>query len=143
MSALRIAPFQIVAIAGLLAAITAAGGCQSVAESSSRKWAKMGDQDAPVRTLQSERGRYQADRDPAAMRWLLAHQIQSHMTVADINNVFGEDGTRVYDDAWLKKGNGYRTDDVVFRWGPDKNGRNIYLVFREKRLINFDPKEYE
>lgn len=94
-------------------------------------------------TIDSERNRYQADRSPRAQRWLLAHGVQRQMTVAEINTVFGEDGERVYDDAWLKKGSSYRSDDVVFRWGPDRRGRSVYLVFRNERLINFDPKEFE
>ena len=65
------------------------------------------------------------------------------MSVKDISNVLGEDGVRVHDDTWLKRGTAYREDDTVYRWGPDKNGRDIYLVFREGRLINFDPKEFE
>jgi hypothetical protein len=63
--------------------------------------------------------------------------------VKEISVVLGEDGIRVHDDTWLKRGNGYREDDTVYRWGPDKNGRDIYLVFRNARLINFEPSEFE
>jgi hypothetical protein len=131
-------------VAGLVCACAAAfWGCESVGKGNPQVFAKSSPDDSPKRTADSERRRYQVDRDPSAARWLMAHCIHRQMTVKEINNVFGEDGIRVHDDTWLKKGNGYREDDTVYRWGPDKNGRDIYLVFRGGRLINFDPKEFE
>lgn len=131
-------------VAGLLCAGAGAlGGCESVGKVTPQVSAKSSPEDSSKKTPDSERRRYQADRSSSAARWLLAHCIHRQMTVKEINNVFGEDAVRVHDDTWLKKGNGYREDDTVYRWGPDKNGRDIYLVFRGGRLINFDPKEFE
>ncbi len=122
-------------------------GCESVGKGSSQILTKTASEPAAPapskRTLDSERTRYQTDRASSAARWLLAHCVKPHMRVKEINEVFGEDGVRVRDDTWLKRGNGYRQDDVVYRWGPDNHGRNIYLFFRDGRLINFDPKEFE
>jgi hypothetical protein len=136
--------FKGLILAGLLCALGAAFfGCESVGKTSSQAFASASGDDGAKRTVESERRRYQADRDPASLRWLLAHCVHRQMSVKDISNVLGEDGVRVHDDTWLKRGTAYREDDTVFRWGPDKNGRDIYLVFREGRLINFDPKEFE
>lgn len=118
-------------------------GCTATGKTTPQLFSKASADDAPKKTPDSERRRYQVDRDPAAMRWLLAHCVHRQMAVKDINNVLGEDAVRVRDDTWVKKGNGYREDDTVYRWGPDKNGRDVYLVFREGKLINFDPKEFE
>jgi hypothetical protein len=125
------------------AAATGFLGCTTPGKTTSQTFAKASPDDSPKKTPDSERLRYQADRDPSAMRWLLAHCVHRQMAVKDISIVLGEDGVRVRDDTWVKRGNGYREDDKVYRWGPDKNGRDVYLVFREGKLINFDPKEFE
>lgn len=131
-------------LAGLLCAVAGLfWGCESVGKGTPQVFAKTSPEDSSKRTLESERHRYQVDRDPSAARWLMGHCVHRQMTVKEINDVFGEDGVRVHDDTWVKKGNGYREDDTVYRWGPDKTGRDIYLVFRSGHLINFDPKEFE
>lgn len=126
-----------------LAACCALAGCESLGQQPAHVAAKPVDNDSPSRTIKSERQRYLVDRDPAAAHWLLTHGVHTSMTLAEVNGVFGEDGTRVYNDARIKKGTDYREDDVIYRWGPDKNGRNIYLVFRNGRIYNFDPKDYD
>jgi hypothetical protein len=89
------------------------------------------------------RDRYLTTKDPAALRWLLEHRIHSGMSVADVNLVLGEDGERQYNDQWIKtKGGYYRTGDEVYHWGPDNEGRGLYLVFRDEQLVNFDPEDY-
>ena len=101
--------------------------------------------DSGTRTREDElyRKQYQIDRDPAAMQWLLANRIEPGMSVANVNQVFGETGEREYNDRQIKTGSGfYRTSDTVYRWGPDNQGRSVYLVFREERLFNFDPNEF-
>jgi len=118
-------------------------GCESVGKGTGLFATKSTAEVSAKRTLESERTRYQTDRESSAARWLLAHCVKPHMTVKEINDILGEDGKRVRDDTWLKRGNGYRQDDIVYSWGPDNHGHDIYLVFRDKRLINFDPKEFE
>jgi hypothetical protein len=127
----------------LCAAATSFSGCNATGNLTPTMFAKGSTDDSAKKTADSERRRYQEDRDPKALKWLLVHCVHRQMAVKDINGVLGEDATRVHDDTWVKKGNGFREDDTVYRWGPDKNGREIYLVFREGKLINFDPKDYE
>jgi hypothetical protein len=134
---------RVIAPSLCLAASCLLAGCESLGQQQARFASKSTDNDSSSRTLKSERQRYQVDRDPVAARWLLTHCVHTSMTVAEVNGVFGEDGTRVYNDARIKKGTDYREDDVIYRWGPDKNGRNIYLVFRNGRVYNFDPKDYD
>ena len=86
---------------------------------------------------------YQTDRDPEALGWLLANRIRQGMGVGEVNEVLGQDGTREFDDQKLKAGNpAYRADDISYRWGPDSGGRAIYLLFREDKLLNFDPQQF-
>jgi hypothetical protein len=127
----------------LCAAVSLFCGCESMGKTSPQVFAKTASGDSSKRTLDTERTRYQTDRDPQAARWILANCVHRQMTVKEISQALGEDGIRVHDDTWLKKGNGYREDDTVYRWGPDRTGRDIYLVFRDGHLINFDPKEFE
>ena len=116
-------------------------GCEGLHEMNIAKW---GDTQDGHKQEEVHRKQYQADRDPAALRWLLAHRIHTSMRVEEVNNVLGEEGAREYNDNWLTtKGGQYRTDDKVYKWGPDANGRSVYLVFRDGRLTNFDPSEYE
>jgi hypothetical protein len=127
----------------LCAAATLFVGCTATGMTTPQALAKASPEDSAKKTPDSQRRLYQVERDPAALRWLLAHCVHRQMSVKEINDAIGEDSARVHDDTWVKRGNGYREDDTVYRWGPDKNGRNVYLVFREGKLINFDPKEFE
>ena len=93
---------------------------------------------------ETQRQKYQTDRDPDAMRWLLRHRIHQGMALADVNQILGEDGERERDAGWVKNTGGvYRHDDDVFKWGPDANGRTIYLVFRDDCLTNYDPLQFD
>jgi hypothetical protein len=78
------------------------------------------------------------------MRWLLAHRVKGGMSYAAVCHVLGEDGERETKDRWLKTGGvNIRIDDEVYAFGPDSEGRNLYLFFRDDRLINFDPDEFK
>ncbi len=89
------------------------------------------------------RREYQETHSAAAMQWLLANCVHSGMTLEEVNRVLGEEGVREYDDLPIKTNGGfYRADDVVYRWGPDNQGHSVYLVFRDGRLVNFDPDEF-
>jgi hypothetical protein len=66
------------------------------------------------------------------------------MSYDDVRHVLGEDGTHEERDRWLKtKGINIRIDDDVYSFGPDSDNRTLYLFFREDRLINFDPTDFE
>jgi hypothetical protein len=89
------------------------------------------------------RQQYQTERDPQALGWLLANRIRQGVSVGDVNEVLGQDGEREFDDLKLKAGNpAYRADDIAYRWGPDNEGRAIYLLFRDDKLLNYDPKQF-
>lgn len=89
------------------------------------------------------RERYLSDRDPEALEWLLGHVVQQGMTVGDVGEALGQHGEREFDDRSLKTGgHHYRATDVAYRWGPDSNGRTVYLFFRDDKLLNFDPDQF-
>ncbi|WP_237227963.1 hypothetical protein [Rubinisphaera sp. JC750] len=83
---------------------------------------------------------YLAEHSPEALRWLVVNRLKNGMSRADVNTVIGEDGERVFNDADILASEGahYRSDDMVYRWGPDSDG-NVYLfVFRDDHLVNLE-----
>ena len=97
-----------------------------------------------LRDEEEHRRNFQSTRDPADLRWLLANRISSGMSVSEVGRIVGEEGRRVYDDNWIKKGGGYyQSGDEAWKWEQDRNGQSLILVFRESRLVNFDPSDYE
>ncbi len=89
------------------------------------------------------RERYLEHRDAKALRWLLANGVYAGMSVAEVNRELGEDGEREFNDLRFKNdGSKLRADDIVYRWGPDSEGNNYYLGFRNDRLVNFNPDEF-
>jgi hypothetical protein len=95
------------------------------------------------KTEQEYRRQYQAERDPQALGWLLANRIRQGMSVGEVNEFLGQDGEREFDDRKLKTGNpAYRADDIAYRWGPDSGGRAVYLLFRDGKLLNYDPQQF-
>ena len=93
---------------------------------------------------ETNRRRYQKERLPAAMQWLMANSIESGMSLSEVNRVFGEEGRREFNDTWIKTNGGhYRSGDKVHKWGPDSGGRTVYLVFRDGHLVNFDSRDYD
>lgn len=96
---------------------------------------------AREREVIAHREQWQTRRDGLAMKWLLAHQLGNGMTVDEVNQHVGdigvrEDGTQEF----KQKVEGFRVDDVLYRYGPDRDGEVYYLAFREGKLVNFDPK---
>jgi|GEM_PF-1674342 len=86
---------------------------------------------------------FQIENDPAALNWLLCHQIENGMSIATVNEVIGSEGLREFDDAEMKRNGGhYQQTDVGYKWGPDRKGRSVVLFFRDGKLINFDPDEF-
>ena len=120
-----------------------AAGCESLDTAGVSLTARPADDGSGSRSEEQYRRQYQTSRDPEAMRWLLAHRIESGMSVVDVNHVLGEEGTRALNDRWVKTNGGhYRSGDVVYKWGPENQGKSVYLVFRDGHLVNFDPNEY-
>lgn len=118
-------------------------GCESLHEAGVPGMKRFVDVESRVQEEERQRTLYLTDRSPAAMQWLLHHRLRSGMTRVEIDHIFGEEGVREFGDRWLKTNGGYyRSGDKVYKWGPDSEGRSIYLVFREGVLINFDPNEF-
>jgi hypothetical protein len=92
---------------------------------------------------EQHRKKYAATRDRDALHWLLRHRIDSGMSYHDVCRTLGEDGSRESRDNWIKNNGGnYQVGDDVYAFGPDSKGQTLYLVFRDDKLVNFDPKEF-
>jgi hypothetical protein len=129
---------------GLVLLYLAAGsGCESLYHAGVPGMERFVDIGARSRETEKYRDRYQQDRDANAMLWLLEHRIASGMSVADVNQIFGEDGERQYNRQRLTIGDGdYQTGDVIYKWGPDSKGNAAFLIFRDGHLVNYSPNEY-
>ncbi len=100
--------------------------------------------DRALQLEEEHRERYQETRDPDDRDWLLGHAVESGMTPTEVTRVLGQEGKRVGNDAWIKNGEGhYQVDDQAWKWGPDKEGKSVILVFRDSKLVNFDPHEFQ
>lgn len=122
-------------------AAAVAAGCHPLQDGGFRGWPRPFDSAAAEQ--EEYRERFQGQRDPDAMRWLLAHAVRQGMTVAEVSRIFGQEGERVVGDRKLKRsGSPYRRTDVAYRWGPDADGRSVYLFFRDGKLTGFDPREF-
>lgn len=125
--------------------ILAAAGCCGC---ESPGWVKsLGDAlgSSPENSAQAE-ARYQeeyaATRSRTAMYWLLANRVESGMGYLDVCRVLCQEGASEPAERWVK-GSGYQIGDEVYRFGPDNHGQSVYLVFREGRLVNFDPERFK
>lgn len=133
--------FYTVAGATLFLAAGCEGGISQIAWPGLRSPAEVEHENL---TADKMRSRYQTEKDPAAIRWLLAHRVQQGMNVGQVSQILGEDGQRRYDDVALKERNvAFRVTDETYQWGPDNKGQVYVLFFRDGRLVNFNPRDYE
>lgn len=89
------------------------------------------------------RKKYAATHDREALHWLLRHCIEPGMSYHDVCRALGEDGVRESRDNWIKNNGGnYQVGDDAYAFGPDNHGQTLYLVFRDDKLVNFDPREF-
>ena len=85
---------------------------------------------------------FQSSRDPKSLNWLLANRIDAGMTVKEVGGIIGEQGTRVNGGTQIKSNSGnYQSTDEVWRWRAARDGQAIHLVFRQGRLVNYDPSK--
>ena len=118
--------------------VLVASGCPSDGELLQR-----GPSTSALAETEEQRSRYLAERTQASARWLLANRVKQGMSPGDVAEVFGEAGERVYEDEWLKTGDGnYQIGDETYKWGPDDHGTSYFLMFRGGKLVNFDGGEY-
>lgn len=131
-------------IISLLLGIGFIAGCESVDTSAMKKSLAPLFQRKPIAETEEEHRRaFQKDRDSKDLNWLLANRIDAGMTVKQVGGVIGESGSRVYQDSWVKnQGGNYRSTDEVWKWQAARNGQAIYLVFREGKLVNYDPSKF-
>ncbi len=119
-------------------------GCAKMPSPTESLLSTLGRHDTDRELADQYRLRFQTERDPAAIRWLLAHRIQTGMSVSAVNDILGEPGTRVFADRPFKTAGGhFRSDDVIYKWGPDRDGNAYYLGFRNGILVNFDPRSFD
>lgn len=90
----------------------------------------------------THRTRYQTEHDSDSIRWLLSRRVRQGMSEPDVAAILGEPGTPVPADQWIKNEGGYHMGDETYKWGPDDAGRAYYLVFREGKLVNYNPSEF-
>lgn len=118
-------------------------GCSTLPESGGSLFPTFRSAQKSQAEEESYREKYQQDRDPAAFRWLMKNCVNSGMSPAEIAAVMGESGERIDNDGWLKKDSAnFHLSDVTYKWGPDRKGRSALLVFRDGKLINFDPEQF-
>lgn len=126
-----------------LAVIAQLGGCVNLREIKLPGIPTASELNAQFELEEKYRRDYQVERSPEAIRWLKAHRVKPGMNLQQVNEVFGEDGKRVYEDARYKSKSHYRSGDETYKWGPDSEGNSHLLVFRNGRLVNYDPQEFE
>jgi hypothetical protein len=134
-------------VTGALCAWLAAmliSGCESPSWTHSLNESFHAQEEGRPRTEEEHRREYIATHNRKSMRWLLAHCVNPGMSYQKVCHVLGEDGKHEERDRWLKTGGvNIRIDDEVYSFGPDSDGRMLYLFFRDDRLINFNPEDFQ
>jgi len=126
-------------MACMMAAALLVIGCEAMHEAGVPGMSQYVDTETPRQEEADYRTDYQETRNPTALNWLLRNRIRIGLTVREISEVLGEDGVQEHDANWIRTTGPFNQEDDVYRWGPDANGRTIYLVFRDKKLVNFNP----
>jgi hypothetical protein len=91
---------------------------------------------------EKHRQEYEATHSRKSMRWLLSHCVEPGMSLDQVTNIMGVEGTReLHDRAFKSHGGGYFVDDEMYSWKDDE-GHAIYLGFREDRLVNFEQADF-
>jgi hypothetical protein len=137
----------IVALLASGLAVLAGAGCESPSWKHTLNEsfnAKDGDEASGPQTEEEHRREYAATHSRKSMRWLLGHRVRPGMSYNEVCHVLGEEGERETKDRALKTtALNVRIDDEVYSFGPDSDGRALYLFFRDDRLINFDPSDFQ
>ena len=119
-------------------------GCESLYEAGVPGMENFIDFSARAGEEEQYRSQFLSEGDPQALRWLMANRLDAGMPISQVRHILGDQGQRVLDDREIKTNGGhYRSGDVVHKWGPDREGRSIYLVFRDGILVNYNPEEYQ
>ncbi len=126
----------------LVVTLLALGGCSSLESLSFDGFGAA--REGGERAAEEHRKAYQETRASADIQWLLANRVDAGMDLADVNRIIGNAGERVYDDRqFVTSSVGYRSGDTFYKWGPDNSGKSYFLGFRDRKLVNFDPRSIE
>lgn len=118
-------------------AVASSTGCESVVGEKSMFRVTPGQTESDA---ELHRSRFLETRQSEDLQWLLKNSIRAGMSRGEVATVLGERGERVRRDSrYTRNGGHYRENDVLYKWGPDNEGRSILLAFREGKLVNFDP----
>lgn len=125
-----------------LAVLCSLPGCMAMYEAGVPGMSNFVDIEAIRREQEEYRLRFQSERDPVALNWLLQNRVKSGMELYEVEEILGVDSEREHADRWIKTSGGpFRQGDEVYRWGPDSRGRTLYLVFRNKKLVGYNPDD--
>ena len=125
----------------ILALLLGAVGCESLTGEHSVFRSR---ESQTATDAEEHRARFLETRNAEDLQWLLKNSIRSGMSRGEVAQVFGEQGERVRRDfRYTRNGGHYRENDVLYKWGPDNEGRTILLAFRDDKLVNFDPEFFE
>ncbi len=91
----------------------------------------------------SQREKFAINRDHMALYWLLANRISTGMDKHEVEDVLGEPGEIANEFSGVKSEGIYQSTDNAYRWGPDNKGHSVVLFFRDGRVTNFNPKDYQ
>lgn len=118
-------------------------GCETPAGPQFQWWATHRP-DEPAQQAAEHRRQFQQQGEQESFRWLLANAVASGMTLSDVEHALGSEGERVWDDERFKTGGTgrYQQTDETYKWGPDSSGSSAFLIFRDGKLVNYDPKAY-
>lgn len=95
-----------------------------------------------INSERTQRENFAVHRDHEAMYWLLTHKIDNGMKLAEVADVFGEQGEYTDQYKRLKTDGKTQSTDSAYRWGPDSKGYSAVLFFRDGRVVNFDRRDY-
>lgn len=119
-------------------------GCESFGEIKLPGMTTSAELNQEKKLAQEHREQFQINGSPEAIRWLKANRIQTGMSLQTVEQVIGNPGERVYDDDRYKaRDDRYHIGDETYKWGPDSNGNSHLLVFRNNRIVNYNPKEFQ
>lgn len=135
--AYRIQPLVIALV--IIGVTIGIAGCEAMHDAGVPGMAEFIDSETPRREEAARRTAYQETRSPKALSWLLKNRVRTGMTIREVSEVLGEDGVEEPGADWIRNSGPFNQGDDVYRWGPDAKGHTIYLVFRQKKLVNFNP----
>lgn len=118
-------------------------GCSGFQNTDAAGFATLFKSESAEKAEEDRRAAFQKSRASKDLYWLLANHVQSGMTPREVGQVIGEQGRIVYNDGHFKtRGGHYQSGDRTWKWGPDRDGNSVFLVFREGGLVNFDPAQF-